>query len=138
LDADIDWINSELKSQPDNPWLYVHRAGLVAKKYYGQKSQQHVWMADLDKALQIDPNNALIHAWRSYLALCKKEEHVRSLEKVLELDPNYEPAYVYLAHAYVQHDVQKCHDVLNHARKLFPDSKGIRELCERYGAMTSL
>ena len=132
LDEDIEWINNKLESEPDNAWLYVHRAALVAKKYYGEESQKHVWMSDLEKATSLEPNNAMIYAWHAYLATTKNE-HVKNLQKVLDIDPNYESAYIYLAHAYVQEDIIKCRSILSNALRRFPDSKRVRELYERYG-----
>jgi hypothetical protein len=131
VDEDIEWMNNKLESEPDNAWLYVHRAALVAKKYYGEEYQKHVWMSDLEKAISLEPDNAMIYAWCSYLATTKNE-CIQSLQKVLDIDPNYEPAYIYLAHAYVQDDIIKCQSILSKALEKFPDSKRVRELYERY------
>ena len=59
--------------------------------------------------------------------------HVKNLQKVLDIDPNYESAYIYLAHAYVQEDIIKCRSILSNALRRFPDSKRVRELYEQYG-----
>lgn len=131
VDADIKWITKELESDPTNLWLYVHRAGLLAKKYYGQKNYEEVWRADLEKALNIEPDNPMVYAWQAYLST-SKTGCIESLKRVLELDPSYESAYLILAHAYVQNDKSKCKTILEEALNRFPDSTRMRELYDRY------
>ena len=63
MDSDIQWITKELKIDNNNPWLYIHRAGLLAKKNYANKNYEQVWKSDLEKAKNINPKNPMIFAW---------------------------------------------------------------------------
>lgn len=95
----IDWVNAQLKVDPNNPYLYLQKARLLV-----DRKKPHAAMADLQRAIKVDSLDANVWAQKAktefdlkYYAECKF-----SAERALKINPenieaNIRMAWLYLA-----------------------------------------
>ncbi len=130
INDDIKWIDMKLKMDPRNPWLYLHKAILLVETIGKNRLVDHnaggEIYQNLDKAVELDPANHLLYAWR---ALNKNgyfddEIIIQDWLKVLELNDDHEEPYARLIDLYLMgNDDNKAKEYYFKAKKRFPNSE---------------
>ncbi|HEY9785576.1 MAG TPA: hypothetical protein V6D17_09265 [Candidatus Obscuribacterales bacterium] len=85
IDEVLKITNAELRHHPQRAVLYFYRAQALQRR----KETLHLALKDIDKAIELDPDYALYHMWKSTI-LSDQEEDKRALPEALracQLEP---------------------------------------------------
>jgi len=86
----VQALDRSIELEPDNVWNYYDRG-----KIYFYMGESQLALPDFKKAYDIDPNNFFVNVFlaRSYFINNNLEESLLIYNKVLEMNPQYTPAY---------------------------------------------
>lgn len=90
-----------------NPYLdeaYISRSvvGYVASRTWGGKDLRNKSIADINRALEINPNSARAYRWRGEMKLTTDIASLADFDRAIKLDSNYLDAYESRADTYIR------------------------------------
>jgi tetratricopeptide (TPR) repeat protein len=99
-DMELDALNEAIRDDPDDAELFVRRAKLL---YYYEQGQRQQAMADLDRALELNPRHSEALSLRAgfHHDVDENDECIADCNSALAIDPNNADAYCSRAAAWL-------------------------------------
>jgi hypothetical protein len=102
LKSSISHLDELIESNPEEPWLYVHRGNLRRSLCEFEDvayCRSLVWLRDFGRAVELAPNHVWIRCWRAIEFFGRQkngDQVIADLEQALAIDPGYESAREFL------------------------------------------